>query len=866
MKITYLDLYYFTLFWEIFGPLALAVVIYGKYSRQSLQWWLKTASILNGVAILALTYRIVEPMLVAAPTAPSEQTKMELPGYDYQAWHAFPVQVDGRVKPLETAAIEAVWHITGRSKFEGQDPAAIVLQWMLLHGTDPGTQAGAQLGSQVIDWEHYPFLLCDYHDLRRKIYEHLATDDQELTEEQLHGKHVAPADLRDSPGFKKLLQQTRSIRMRDGDKATQLMSPEERKAEELAARLDQFDSITQSEPSTRSRMRHEDPMRFVALDQVPSGAWFSLGEIREIMADQREMNERGLHDESPKWSMLMLERLSRTPQLYISPERQDALRQFQDEIKAGRGTKAIDDLAGILKDRSAQKVKQFEDLHKAGDVNQAMQVFFEIVKTPEEQQRVLKLIHGSTANKAEADGAVTKELRAILAERDQKVVDELRSRVQSAVAGRYHPDKQEYRMLHLDYLESRFPNLYRESAAWQKFPADAAEQIDEDIGSVRTAYLSGDPNQFAEASQAFFAQVADISGRVGPYPGEDTPQSRLTGLLTGRAVANPAGSLLALEQQLNRVQPFLWSWIIMLGSAACFLASYVLRSRLVYLLGFATYLAALALEGFGFVGRMALAGRPPVSNMYETLVWVAFMSAVFALILELIYRRHLIGLAGALVSTLALVLAWQLPVELGAKISPITPVLRSNYWLTIHVLTIVSSYAGGTLAWGLGNLSLALLAFGRPSRDLLKLLSKYTYRAIQIAVLLLAAGTFLGGWWAAESWGRFWGWDPKEVWALIALVCYVIPLHARYIGWVKDFGLAVSAVVCYAAIVMSWYGVNFVLAAGLHSYGFGSGGPWGAFWAGLLNLQWVLVASMIYYRKTSTVPVEEPRQLEASMV
>jgi ABC-type transport system involved in cytochrome c biogenesis permease subunit len=209
------------------------------------------------------------------------------------------------------------------------------------------------------------------------------------------------------------------------------------------------------------------------------------------------------------------------------------------------------------------------------------------------------------------------------------------------------------------------------------------------------------------------------------------------------------------------------------------------------------------------------------------------------------------------VATLGLVLADQLPLALDPKISPLLPVLRSNYWLTIHVLTIVSSYAGGTLAWGLGNIALTMLAFGTPRRELLKTLSQFTYRAMQIAVLLLAAGTFLGGWWAADSWGRFWGWDPKEVWALIALVCYVIPLHMRFIGWVKDFGLAVAAVLCYAAIVMSWYGVNFVLGAGLHSYGFGGGGPWWVFWAGLINIEYVLVCSLLYLNK-SRVPASPP--------
>src|SRR5262249_57942209 len=100
---------------------------------------------------------------------------------------------------------------------------------------------------------------------------------------------------------------------------------------------------------------------------------------------------------------------------------------------------------------------------------------------------------------------------------------------------------------------------------------------------------------------------------------------------------------------------------------------------------------------------------PAVTNMYETVIWVSFMSAIFALVLEGIYRRRVIALAGALVSTLGLVLADQLPLALDPKINPLVPVLRSNFWLTIHVLTIVSSYAAGTLAWGLGNISLGLI-------------------------------------------------------------------------------------------------------------------------------------------------------------
>jgi ABC-type transport system involved in cytochrome c biogenesis permease subunit len=304
-----------------------------------------------------------------------------------------------------------------------------------------------------------------------------------------------------------------------------------------------------------------------------------------------------------------------------------------------------------------------------------------------------------------------------------------------------------------------------------------------------------------------------------------------------------------LELSYNRYQPFMWSWVTMLAAAVMLFAALMTSSRIAYILGVIVYLASLGIQVAGFYARIAISGWAPVTNMYESVIFVAFVAGVFAMALELIYRRTVIALAGAVVATLGLVLADQMPLAFDPKISPIVPVLRDNYWLTIHVLTIVCGYGAGTLAWGLGNISLAMLAFGKGTEENLKMLARFTYRAMQLTVLLLAAGTFLGGWWAAEAWGRFWGWDPKEVGALIALVCYVIPLHARYIGWVKEFGLAVSAVLCFAAILVSWYVVNFVLAAGLHSYGFGGGGGQWVLWAGLLNLEWVFLGSLWYWRR-----------------
>jgi ABC-type transport system involved in cytochrome c biogenesis permease subunit len=156
---------------------------------------------------------------------------------------------------------------------------------------------------------------------------------------------------------------------------------------------------------------------------------------------------------------------------------------------------------------------------------------------------------------------------------------------------------------------------------------------------------------------------------------------------------------------------------------------------------------------------------------------------------------------------------------------PVVAVLRNNFWLTIHVLTVSISYAAFTIAMLVGNTAnIRVLMKGEDDPAQTKSMTHVCYRAIQLGVFLLTLGIILGGWWADYSWGRFWGWDPKETWALIADLGFLAILHARFIGWLKDFGLLAAAPIAYLLVIMAWYGVNFILAAGLHSYGFSSGG------------------------------------------
>jgi len=265
--------------------------------------------------------------------------------------------------------------------------------------------------------------------------------------------------------------------------------------------------------------------------------------------------------------------------------------------------------------------------------------------------------------------------------------------------------------------------------------------------------------------------------------------------------------------------------------------------------GLALALLGLVFHASGIVMRCMIAGRPPVTNMYESIIWVSFAVSFFGMIFFARYRTPVYLLAALPVTLTALLLVFQMPIAMPASIDPLVPVLRDNFWLTIHVLTITLSYAAFALAMGFGHILLWRYARNPSGARADAPMHFWLYRVLQLGVLLLAAGTILGGVWANYSWGRFWGWDPKETWALIALLCYITTLHGRLAGWWTEFGLVVASVVCFLAVLMAWYGVNFVLGKGLHSYGFGIGGE--TYVATFVILDLLFVAFAIWRYRTS---------------
>jgi len=506
-------------------------------------------------------------------------------------------------------------------------------------------------------------------------------------------------------------------------------------------------------------------------------------------------------------------------------------------------------------------------------------------------------------------------------------------------------------------FDARYTQWLKEKSAWVPLGVLREAPIEE---LAKAGYPTAKVEAFRAAFKAMEEAELANPGHAAQIPAEDLIESARDLGSEVNVTYYPVPEAMAREVHFNDLAPFfkapiaygvgLLALIFSLlstnfGTAMKLESVFGKLSKSLYMIGIAGLAAGIGLEAYGFFLRIKITSFAPVTNMYETVIWVAMISSIIGFVLEAIYRKTWAALAASGIALVGTGLAATVPL-LDPDIHTLPPVLRSNFWLTIHVLTIVSSYAAFALAMGLGmaatslyltatykrsvNLfgmalpmipgiplliagylalekfyaeagtvstfqsygfwpSLAVVTVGgtmtgaaifamlgelvnrsifrkslglsgvdlseelaqpktfqveeppRVAKPILvndeararamqataaqiKPISSFIYRSMQVGILLVTAGTFLGGWWADVSWGRFWGWDPKEVWALITLLVYLIPLHGRFAGWVNTFWLVMASVVCFLSVLMAWYGVNFVLGVGLHSYGAGAGG------------------------------------------
>ncbi|MBA2729115.1 MAG: cytochrome c biogenesis protein CcsA [Parachlamydiaceae bacterium] len=290
----------------------------------------------------------------------------------------------------------------------------------------------------------------------------------------------------------------------------------------------------------------------------------------------------------------------------------------------------------------------------------------------------------------------------------------------------------------------------------------------------------------------------------------------------GKQLIYPSENQLAAETLYSNF-PFI---MVCIGGYALALIAlilgYSLNNKGVTTVGASFLMLSFFLHGFLLAIRSYILGRPPVSNMFETLLYVPWIAVLTGLLLWTKYRHTLLMAAGATVS-LALLVLLQIT-HIDSSFTNVQAVLDSQYWLIIHVLLVVGSYGIFILGGVLGHYYLGGLAWHGKETKNLKFVSQFILQSMYLGVALLVPGTLLGGVWAAESWGRFWDWDPKESWAFISICVYLIWIHAYRFNKISHFGLAIGSVIGLLTISFTWYGVNYVLGTGLHSYGFGHGG------------------------------------------
>ncbi len=306
----------------------------------------------------------------------------------------------------------------------------------------------------------------------------------------------------------------------------------------------------------------------------------------------------------------------------------------------------------------------------------------------------------------------------------------------------------------------------------------------------------------------------------------DLAAKKFTALIGERI--NPKQKLLynkiPLELFLNKANIFFYSKIFYLATFFIFLISLIYEKKFLYSFGFSFLILGFVSHGLGIFIRIMILGRPPVSSLYETFLFVALISVMLGIIIERFNKQWLGMVVASIAGYVLLLIAGKFSQE-GDTLKMLIAVLNSNFWLSTHVLSITSGYAGCSVAGLIGHFYI-IQALLKSDKKILENTYRHLVGILGFGLTMTFLGTNLGGIWADQSWGRFWGWDPKENGALLIILWCAIIFHARVGKMIGPLGVAVGSVIGMMVVMWAWFGVN-VLSVGLHSYGFTSGIAYG---------------------------------------
>ncbi len=948
-------------------------------------------------------------------------------GVDFSAWQRLPVFHNGRMMPLNTYARLTVEDVCGgrtnpRLSLEGvseetqKSPEFAETQKLFPQGRRKFT-AAELLFSWTVEperWEYVPFLIAEHESLREKIL-----GVPVLSAEGKHLKYVSPHDVDSANDFWNAVRALSKKHREAGGKKLKLTSREVAINELYGAYV---------------------TYRQVSFDPFSEPSNTFLG---AMVAVKEKWNSSASAWTEARSSLALVARDTYGDQFAGQFEAvQGSLAAIDEELQKSEKEFDLRKLEGMLTEAMAQA----SELAAAAELG--MQEVFAHDAPPMASEAQWRQIRNASHIVASGSAGLVLALKqAQLALFDsRKTIRVLPALNPAALEKNRDPDDEAQPWLSLQTVLFSSDDVYR-CVLWPDLPEGNSEPISPGPGETRLSLLERLANEgnsarterlaFTEAATAYtdrdasdrgarfngaMARFADeiraLGESVEPFRAELVMRDADADLIELTAYPPPGAT--EAEVRYYQLDPFKWSWVVSFLSLCCLAAAFGPIRAPMYWLGVLLLIVGQTFSVIGFAMRTYITGWAPVTNMFETVVFVALVTAILGLWFTLaplfgpaarrawqmtaiplapapekleendlgmtvvrglvtLPRLVLVGavfyvltqisygegtgyaivrlaprgnsindfvvwivglsmlaialwLVPRLVLTAVLgVIAWpwtlmksglaspmQKVMErkafalVGAgtacgvgliayyapvwdsNINPLMPVLRDNFWLTLHVLTITASYGAGFLAWGLGITAMAYYMFGRyrdplappaevvaqghrPAHDYKApaesfrrrvpeqcvSLSGYVYRAVQVAVVLLAAGTILGGLWADVSWGRFWGWDSKEVWALISLLIYVGILHFRFLGVFRDFALAAGAVFGITSIVMAWWGVNFFFGTGMHSYGSGEGG--GLFVLGFVvfNTLVVTFATVRFLTETGVpvTPVIPPSQL-----
>lgn len=872
---------------------------------------------------------------------------------DFSAWEHMPVLEDGRLMPMDTYARSVVRAVCGR-----ESPTLALEQSLPGENVKSGKYAAARklfpdgqprkftaaelLFSWLVEpdkWRQVPFLVASNGELREEIL-----DVPLRSDEGRKLKFVSPAQFDGSSGIKdRWATLVEKARTAEANEETYQPVGVDKKVHELINAREEFFRLTFN-PTRQGEMSRRFLKR---LDQAAM-AWQKLGQALEPDGNLETTTETGRAAMGVQQSLLAVARAQESPIDQLDA----ALAEFR---------RAADELARAVAELPSK----------------SLQVLATELTRQAAEAHVALYDNGGTPHLVPAlnPGALEQ--------------------------GR-DPSDDAHAWLSLTAL------FYGSDDLLAQYPQKQLAEVRKAFDRVAAAYVDRDDpgraERFNEAMPEFAAAVRELGEAVTPIRERLPIQHRDEDLLA--ATAYPPPGFVDLEVHYNQLDPFLWSWVVSLVALVCFALSFGVLRKPMFWLGIVILLVGQGFTVYGVLIRSWITGFAAITNMFETVVFVAFVGAMlglwFALMplvwpgLKLAWRltafpftweatplskdetamlnppgwtaagfvlliprlalmvalvallatswildyeifpwlpqkdvgatsltfndwlvwsvglgvllptvwygprviltaiasvvmvpftfvrrgiakplaqvmdRKTFAMVGAFVAWFAGLLAYYAPMSiLNKDIGMPTSILRDNFWLLIHVTTITASYGAGALAWAMGMMALFFYLFGRygePSTAQLERgivrqqppevcseLCGFVYKATQVAVLLLAAGTLLGALWADKAWGRFWSWDAKEVWALISLLVYLVILHGRYAGWSGNFGLAAISVVGMLSILMAWYGVNFILGSGLHTYGQSSGGRLPVTIFVLCNLVFVAAARLRYRLETRAI-------------